>query len=494
MKKVVLLLMLLLLSSSFAQTAADSGRFLGTVIDSFTQEPIPGILIELRQGRNLPGTFLDSIRTNINGQYLFDSLPLSINIRYSLTASGALYSAQSVTNLILTRDAAVDTVNFVLDTNATPTGTFMGTVTDSTTTEVLPNMLMVLRISSGTFVDSIRTNDAGQYMFDNLTLSGTTRYTLTASGEGYISKMTTNLLVSLTTPIDTVDFELVTGEIPTGTFIGTVTDSLSTLPIANALVLLRIGTGPGAVFVDSTRTDETGNYILDNLLLTSLTSYAIAVSANNYLSKNINNLPLTLAAPIDTVNFKLVAMDTSNSWVFYGTVCNDTACTTPLENATIILATSSIRYSATSDNLGQFSFLIPATSRNYQFKASLEGYLIDSAFVTVDQDSLFRNAVLAVDLSTSVESVPMQNVEGLTAAPNPFNPSVTLSYYLNKKGLVSIDIFNLSGQKVADFHKTTQSTGRYSVEWNASAQPSGTYLVRASLSGKSYSQKIILLK
>ncbi|MFA6471811.1 MAG: hypothetical protein WCU00_07205, partial [Candidatus Latescibacterota bacterium] len=52
--------------------------------------------------------------------------------------------------------------------------------------------------------------------------------------------------------------------------------------------------------------------------------------------------------------------------------------------------------------------------------------------------------------------------------PNPFNPTTTISFNLAKAGKVTVDVFNISGQKVDTLVNTTMSAGSHSVTWNAS--------------------------
>ncbi|PKN78305.1 MAG: hypothetical protein CVU48_08660 [Candidatus Cloacimonetes bacterium HGW-Cloacimonetes-1] len=86
-----------------------------------------------------------------------------------------------------------------------------------------------------------------------------------------------------------------------------------------------------------------------------------------------------------------------------------------------------------------------------------------------------------------------------TAYPNPFNPTVNISYDLAKTELVQIHIFNVKGQKVCTLLNETKAPGQSRVSWNGknesgSDSPSGVYFIRMT-AGEYYStQKIMLMK
>lgn len=81
-----------------------------------------------------------------------------------------------------------------------------------------------------------------------------------------------------------------------------------------------------------------------------------------------------------------------------------------------------------------------------------------------------------------------------TVYPNPFNPSVTVSYTLVAAGAVRIEAFNIAGQHVAELVNRQESAGEHAITWDASHLPSGTYLIRVTTGGASETLKVMLLK
>lgn len=84
--------------------------------------------------------------------------------------------------------------------------------------------------------------------------------------------------------------------------------------------------------------------------------------------------------------------------------------------------------------------------------------------------------------------------------PNPFNPTTQINYALPQSGEVSLQIFNVLGQRVRDLVRNQkQDAGRYSVEWDGNndfGQPvsSGIYVYRINVGDFTKSFKMTLLK
>jgi len=86
------------------------------------------------------------------------------------------------------------------------------------------------------------------------------------------------------------------------------------------------------------------------------------------------------------------------------------------------------------------------------------------------------------------ESVLVQNY------PNPFNASTEIRYALPRDARVKLDVFNVSGQRVAGLVDTDQPAGQYQLDWNAGALPSGIYFVRLQAGGENAVSKMALVR
>ena len=80
------------------------------------------------------------------------------------------------------------------------------------------------------------------------------------------------------------------------------------------------------------------------------------------------------------------------------------------------------------------------------------------------------------------------------AYPNPFNPVTTLSVELNTAADVSVKVYNLTGQLVAELANSYLNADNYQFTWNANMVPSGMYILRTEYAGNSSTQKLMLLK
>jgi len=78
--------------------------------------------------------------------------------------------------------------------------------------------------------------------------------------------------------------------------------------------------------------------------------------------------------------------------------------------------------------------------------------------------------------------------------PNPFNPTTSINYGLEKDGHVEIMIYDAAGRLVEELVNGHQDGGSYSITWNASSQASGMYFAKMIAGDVVQTQKLVLLK
>ena len=78
--------------------------------------------------------------------------------------------------------------------------------------------------------------------------------------------------------------------------------------------------------------------------------------------------------------------------------------------------------------------------------------------------------------------------------PNPFNPTTTIRYDLSNSADVTVEVFNMLGQRVTTLVNEYQNAGRYEVRFNASNLASGIYTVQVRSSSFAKSHKMMLVK
>jgi len=79
-------------------------------------------------------------------------------------------------------------------------------------------------------------------------------------------------------------------------------------------------------------------------------------------------------------------------------------------------------------------------------------------------------------------------------SPNPFNPATTISFTIPEASNVSIDVYNVAGQKVDTIASEFMNAGSHSVTWDASGLSAGVYFYTVNSGEFSRTMKMTLLK
>ena len=131
-------------------------------------------------------------------------------------------------------------------------------------------------------------------------------------------------------------------------------------------------------------------------------------------------------------------------------------------------------------------------------EATVEG-LVPVTFTAIGQESPFASLFDAF-LSGSGKLVALPDSPQLAQnAPNPFNSQTVLSYFLPAAGPVRLDVFTLTGQRVAVLHQGPQQAGYHRLHWDGRdntgrSLASGTYLYRLMTDETVLTRKLTLLR
>jgi len=68
----------------------------------------------------------------------------------------------------------------------------------------------------------------------------------------------------------------------------------------------------------------------------------------------------------------------------------------------------------------------------------------------------------------------------LSANPNPFKPTTTITYYLPKATPVKLQVFSIHGKLIQTITNTTKPQSKHTAVWDASQHPSGIYYFKLS--------------
>lgn len=139
---------------------------------------------------------------------------------------------------------------------------------------------------------------------------------------------------------------------------------------------------------------------------------------------------------------------------------------------------------------------------NYQYECGATTGVQHSIFITLVNQS-------------GMESDPSNTVEYVTVGsgtlppairtsldgnyPNPFNPTTTIGYSLQNPAMVTLEIYNIRGQKVRTLVQGVQQAGMHTALWDGKDETqrsvsSGIYFYKMNSSGYEKARKMILLK
>ncbi|NLI16700.1 MAG: T9SS type A sorting domain-containing protein [candidate division Zixibacteria bacterium] len=152
-----------------------------------------------------------------------------------------------------------------------------------------------------------------------------------------------------------------------------------------------------------------------------------------------------------------------------------------------------LRFVATPSAVPQFVFVDTCTD---PINGKVEMANVDITFRPKIKGGYFRYGSIGIDDNTPVLPSAIALNQNY---PNPFNPETNIEFALPKGGNVSIEVFNVLGQKVKTLISEYKDAGTYSVRWdgtnnNGMAVPSGVYFYRMVTEGFSQTNKMIMLR
>jgi len=106
------------------------------------------------------------------------------------------------------------------------------------------------------------------------------------------------------------------------------------------------------------------------------------------------------------------------------------------------------------------------------------------------QESLFKSSE---NSKTEIKSLPEEYSLDQNY-PNPFNPSTTITYSIPQNEFVTLKVYDILGKEITILVNETKSAGKYSVEFDASNLPSGTYIYKLNAGDYSISKKMSFVK
>jgi hypothetical protein len=112
------------------------------------------------------------------------------------------------------------------------------------------------------------------------------------------------------------------------------------------------------------------------------------------------------------------------------------------------------------------------------------------------------NPVIEVPISATIEmATSTENIQEVPQRaqlsqnyPNPFNPTTNIQFTLNRAANVTLEVFNITGQKVATLVNGPLNAGNHQHTFDASGLSSGIYMYRLQTPEQMLTRQMILIK
>jgi len=152
-------------------------------------------------------------------------------------------------------------------------------------------------------------------------------------------------------------------------------------------------------------------------------------------------------------------------------------------------------YGSNSNAFGSATLINYTTTTGIDVTAQPFSYY----YVTATDFSGNEGKPAIVHALTGVGTTPGKYVLSVSAYPNPFNPLTTVRYTLPAKGHVTLDVYDLRGERVATLVNEDRDAGAYTATWHGTNDrgatvSSGVYFAKLSTPKGERSYKLVLLK
>lgn len=153
--------------------------------------------------------------------------------------------------------------------------------------------------------------------------------------------------------------------------------------------------------------------------------------------------------------------------------------------------------STTTDTSGfyQFDNLPPG---DYVIFADIAGLPMDSTYEihiagadSVPNKNYFVNdSIVYIESTTGIFTPSRINISSqLKAYPNPYNASITFTVRVDEKSLVTLDVYNILGEKMTSLENANLNEGNYKYVFEN--DKAGIYIVKLTVNNKVFTQRII---
>ncbi|MCK4979217.1 MAG: T9SS type A sorting domain-containing protein, partial [Candidatus Delongbacteria bacterium] len=104
------------------------------------------------------------------------------------------------------------------------------------------------------------------------------------------------------------------------------------------------------------------------------------------------------------------------------------------------------------------------------------------------------NVTMTVQNAVSIDDNLITTTDLYQNYPNPFNPSTMINFTLENDAVVSLNIYNMTGQIVATLVNSSYAKGTHTVNFNAEGLTSGIYYYTLKADDMNITKKMLLVK
>jgi choice-of-anchor B domain-containing protein len=138
----------------------------------------------------------------------------------------------------------------------------------------------------------------------------------------------------------------------------------------------------------------------------------------------------------------------------------------------------------------------PSTGGTYDGAWGCYPYLPSGNVIISDMSTGLYVLDFIGDNTTTINEMNSQPIEFelMQNYPNPFNPSTNISFLIPEPGLVTLKVFNVIGEEVAELINEFKEAGNYDVNFSADNLTTGIYFAKLTAGNNIQTIKMNLLK
>jgi hypothetical protein len=126
------------------------------------------------------------------------------------------------------------------------------------------------------------------------------------------------------------------------------------------------------------------------------------------------------------------------------------------------------------------------------------GLWVDNNNAISETDENNNAGLLSGNINYSCGSAAVHNVsqfiQNVSNFPNPFSTYTTIDYTLMQNSKVLMEVYDVTGKKIAFIEDAQKSAGNYSVDWNCGELEAGIYLLKITVDGVAETKRMVVMK